>query len=109
VVDQRLAGFALLAGADPGSRRRNPGGSGGGKGGAVPDIATLPEPVRIAVQEAYGSATADLFLISTPIAVLALVAVLFIKEKSLLTTSASERMATEGAAAAPDDKVQDVR
>jgi EmrB/QacA subfamily drug resistance transporter len=87
----------------------NPGGSGGGKGGAVPDIATLPEPVRIAVQEAYGSATADLFLISTPIAVLALVAVLFIKEKSLLTTSASERMATEGAAAGPDDKVQDVR
>jgi MFS family permease len=87
----------------------NAGGGGAGNTGAVPDIATLPEPVRIAVQEAYGSATADLFLISTPIAVLALVAVVFIKEKSLLTTSASERMATEGTAAALDDMVPDGR
>ncbi|MDX6291460.1 MAG: hypothetical protein QOH50_535 [Kribbellaceae bacterium] len=87
----------------------NAGGGGAGDTGAVPDIATLPEPVRIAVQEAYGSATADLFLISTPIAVLALVAVVFIKEKSLLTTSASERMATEGTAAALDDMVPDGR
>jgi hypothetical protein len=87
----------------------NPGGGGAGDSGAVPDIGTLPEPVPIAVEEAYGSATADRFLISTPIAVPALVGVVFIKEKSLLTTSASERMATEGAAAALDDKVQDVR
>ncbi|HEY0693131.1 MAG TPA: MDR family MFS transporter [Kribbella sp.] len=85
------------------------GGGGAGDTGAVPDIATLPEPVRIAVQEAYGSATADLFLISTPIAVLALVALVFIKEKPLLTTSASERMAAEGTAAALDDMVQDGR
>jgi hypothetical protein len=41
--------------------------------------------------------------------VLALVAVVFIKEKSLLTTSASERMATEGTAAALDDMVPDGR
>ncbi|MFG1816063.1 MFS transporter [Kribbella sp. NPDC049174] len=64
-------------------------------GGAVPDINTLPEEVKVAVQEAYGNATADLFLISVPIAVLALVAIVFIKEKSLLTTSASERRAAE--------------
>ncbi|MEI8407501.1 MULTISPECIES: MFS transporter [unclassified Kribbella] len=64
-------------------------------GGAVPDISTLPEEVKVAVQEAYGNATADLFLISVPIAVLALVAIVFIKEKSLLTTSASERRAAE--------------
>jgi hypothetical protein len=34
-------------------------------------------------------------LFSVPIAVLALVAIVFIKEKSLLTTSASERRAAE--------------
>ncbi|GAA1635390.1 MDR family MFS transporter [Kribbella alba] len=76
------------------------GSTGGGGGGAVPEISKLPEPVRVAVQEAYGNATADLFVISVPIAVLALVAVLFIKEKPLLTTSASERMATEDKEAA---------
>ena len=64
-------------------------------GGAVPDINTLPEEVKVAVQEAYGNATADLFMISVPIAVLALVAILFIKEKPLLTTSAAERRAQE--------------
>ncbi|HEY0472955.1 MAG TPA: MDR family MFS transporter [Kribbella sp.] len=71
------------------------GSTGGAGGGAVPELSKLPEPVRIAVQEAYGNATADLFLISVPIAVLALVAIVFIKEKPLLTTSASERMASE--------------
>jgi MFS family permease len=64
-------------------------------GGAVPDMSTLPDEVKVAVQEAYGNATADLFMISVPIAVLALVAIVFIKEKSLLTTSASERRAAE--------------
>jgi len=62
-------------------------------GGAVSDLRTLPEPVRVAVQEAYGNATGDLFLISVPIAVLALIAIVFIKEKPLLTTSAAERRA----------------
>jgi hypothetical protein len=69
-------------------------GSSGG-GGAVPDLKTLSPEVKVAVQEAYGNATADLFVISVPIAVLALVAILFIKEKSLLTTTAAERRAAE--------------
>ncbi|WP_219413120.1 MFS transporter [Pseudonocardia nigra] len=70
-------------------------GPGGGGHGSVPDLSTLPEPVRVAVQNAYGDATADLFLIATPIAVLALVAALFIREKPLLTTSAAQRRAAE--------------
>ncbi|WP_030742697.1 MDR family MFS transporter [Streptomyces sp. NRRL F-5135] len=71
-------------------------GEGGGSGeGKIPDISTLPEPVRELVQNAYGVATAELFLVATPFAALALVAVLFIKEKPLKTTSGMERLAQE--------------
>jgi MFS family permease len=72
----------------------NPGGSSSG-GSAVPNIKDLPEQVRVVVEKAYGDATADLFMMSVPFAVLALVAVLFIKEKALLTTSGAERRAAE--------------
>ncbi|MGQ3553048.1 MDR family MFS transporter [Streptomyces rochei] len=70
------------------------GGSGGGHG-AVPDMSTLPAPMREIVEHAYGVATADLFLVATPFALLALVAVVFIKEKPLKTTSGMERLAEE--------------
>ncbi|MGW8988571.1 MDR family MFS transporter [Streptomyces zhihengii] len=74
-------------------------GGGAAGHGAVPDMSTLPEPVRAVVEHAYGVATADLFLIATPFALLALVAVVFIKEKPLKTTSGMERLAEEAAAA----------
>lgn len=73
--------------------------TGGGSGGegSVPDMTTLPEPVRGIVEHAYGVATADLFLVATPFALLALVAVVFIKEKPLKTTNGMERLAEESA------------
>ncbi|NUT36385.1 MAG: MFS transporter [Hamadaea sp.] len=67
----------------------------GGGTAAVPDLKTLPEPVLKIVQEVYGVATADLFLIGTPFAVLALITVLFIKEKPLHTLSGQDRLAQE--------------
>lgn len=48
------------------------------------------------VEHAYGVATGDLFLIATPFAFLGLLAVLFIREKPLKTTSGMERLAAEG-------------
>ncbi|MDN3270680.1 MDR family MFS transporter [Streptomyces sp. MA15] len=81
------------------------GGDGGGSGeGSVPDMSTLPEPLRQIVEHAYGVATADLFLIATPCALLALLTVVFIKEKPLKTTSGMERLAEEAGAAAGTDK-----
>ncbi|MGX1128275.1 MFS family permease [Streptomyces glaucescens] len=68
-------------------------------GHGVPDMATLPAPMRAIVENAYGVATADLFLVATPFALLALVAVLFVKEKPLKTTSGMERLAEEAAEA----------
>ncbi|MFI6820403.1 MDR family MFS transporter [Micromonospora sp. NPDC050187] len=64
----------------------------------VPDMSVLPGPIRQIVQEVYGTATAELFLIGAPIALLALVAVLFIKEKPLHNLSGDERRAKEEAA-----------
>ncbi|MFJ6157907.1 MFS transporter [Pseudarthrobacter sp. NPDC092184] len=58
----------------------------GGTAGASMDLAHMPEPVRDVMRAAYGDATAEVFLISAAVAVVALVAVLFIKEKPLRRT-----------------------
>lgn len=85
------------------TERLGPLAAGGGSGGesrAVPDISQLPAPVVRIVQDSYATATAELFLIGVPLTVLALVAVLFIKEKPLHTLSGEERLAQERAMAA---------
>jgi EmrB/QacA subfamily drug resistance transporter len=52
----------------------------------IPDLSTLPAPVRAVFEHAFGASTGELFLVSTPFVVLALVAVLFIREVPLRTT-----------------------
>ncbi|WP_344424881.1 MDR family MFS transporter [Amycolatopsis minnesotensis] len=66
-------------------------------GGAVPEISKLPEPVKHVVQEAYGTATSEIFLVAAPFAVLALIAILFLKPTELKTQTGTERLAAEGA------------
>jgi len=66
-------------------------------GGAVPDLQTLPPEVKAVVAEIYGTATADLFLVGAPIAFLAVIAVVFVKEKPLSTLSGDERLKQESA------------
>ncbi|MEV7622624.1 MDR family MFS transporter [Actinoplanes sp. NPDC089786] len=61
----------------------------------VPDITKLPPEIRSVIADIYGQATADLFLVGAPIAALAVVAVLFIREKPLHTLSGDERAAQE--------------
>lgn len=58
----------------------------GGGHGAIPDLTTLPAPVRELFEQAFGEATGHLFLVALPFAVLALVCVLFIREVPLRTT-----------------------
>ncbi len=77
--------------------------SGDGGGTAIPDMSTLPGPVRAVFETAFGDATGHLFLIAAPCAAIALVAVLFIREVPLRTTieRADELApADEGSAAA---------
>ena len=79
------------------TERLGPAASGGSGSAEVPDLSQLPEPVRRIVEDVYGIATADLFLIATPVAFLAIIAVVFIKEKPLSTLSGDERLAKEAA------------
>ncbi|MGW1514386.1 DHA2 family efflux MFS transporter permease subunit, partial [Streptomyces sp. NPDC002394] len=72
-----------------------PAGAGAAGDGAVPDMATLPAPIREIVEHAYGVATGEIFLVAAPFAFLAFLAVLFIKEKPLKTTSGMQRLAEE--------------
>ena len=48
--------------------------------GGVPDVSTMPEPIRAIFESAFGDATGHIFLVALPFAVGALIAVLLIKE-----------------------------
>jgi EmrB/QacA subfamily drug resistance transporter len=58
----------------------------GGADGASMDLVDLPAPIRDIMRAAYGDATALIFLIAAAISVVALLAVLFIKEVPLRRT-----------------------
>jgi EmrB/QacA subfamily drug resistance transporter len=70
--------------------------------GAIPDLARVPDPIRQIFEHAFGEATGHIFLVATPIAVLALVCVLFIREVPLRTTVLrADELAPEVAAEVP--------
>src|SRR4051794_12854070 len=54
--------------------------------GSIPDLGSLPAPVRTLYETAFGEATGHLFLTAAPFAFLAFLCVLFIKEVPLRTT-----------------------
>ncbi|NGO48020.1 MFS transporter [Streptomyces ureilyticus] len=66
--------------------------------GSIPDLDALPAPVRTVVESAYGHGVADVFLYSAPLALLALLMALFIKEVPLRTRGG---MAQAAEAASP--------
>ncbi len=59
----------------------------GGDSGSIPKLSALPAPIRTVVESAYGHGVGDLFLYAAPVAFLALIAVLFIKEVPLRTSA----------------------
>ncbi|MFH0521763.1 MFS transporter [Streptomyces sp. M41] len=76
--------------------------------GEIPDLDALPAPVRTVIESAYGHGVADVFLYAAPIALLALLFALFIKEVPLKTQGALAQAAgsespepTRAAAAEP--------
>ena len=94
VVDRVTTGLARL-GVDPSAA--------GGQSSSIPDMSTLPGPVRAVFEAAFGDATGRIFLIAAPCAAVALVAVLFIREVPLRTTIERE---DETAAVAPEATVR---
>lgn len=60
--------------------------------GDVPKVGQLPETVRSIVESAYGHGIADSFIIAIPLAVIAVIAIAFIKNKPLSTKNAAEQL-----------------
>ena len=58
----------------------------GGDSHSIPDLGSLPVPIRDLYEHAFGDATGHLFLIALPFAVLSLLLLLFIEEKPMRTT-----------------------
>lgn len=75
VADKVTIGLATL-GLTPDAHRSH----------EIPELSALPGPVRAVFEHAFGASTGELFLVSTPFVLAALVAVLFIREIPLRTT-----------------------
>ncbi len=96
VLAERIAGYIREGMAGLGA----PAGSGSGPaGGGIPDLSKLPAPVRTVVESAYGHGIGDIYLYAAPVALIALILVLFIKEVPLRTRSALEGDGPEDAPA----------
>ena len=68
-----------------------------GSGGVgLADLADAPAPIQELIRVSYGDATGRIFLVSAVIAVIAVAAILFIREVALRTESGEERRAREG-------------
>ena len=61
--------------------------------GNLPNVSALPQAVRVIVESAYGHGIADAFIVAIPLAIISLVAIIFLPNKSLSTKTASQTMA----------------
>ncbi|WP_106814741.1 MDR family MFS transporter [Microbacterium timonense] len=60
--------------------------------GTIPQVSALPEGIRVIVEDIYAQAIAHSFLIAVPLAVLSLVAIIFLPNKPLTRMTTSERV-----------------
>ncbi|MBI9115796.1 MDR family MFS transporter [Sanguibacter suaedae] len=78
--------------------------AGQGTGTSIPDVNALPPALRDVVESAYGAGVADIFLVAAPIAVVALVAILFLEEVPLgLKSGVQQRIEDMDGASTADD------
>lgn len=77
IADRITTGIAGLAPADQAIAAQALG------SGTIPQPATLPDAVRVVVESAYGIGVGDVFLFSIPLAVITLIAVIFLPNAKL--------------------------
>jgi EmrB/QacA subfamily drug resistance transporter len=63
--------------------------------GTLPEVNTLPVPIRTIVESVYGQAVADIFLVAVPLAIISVIAILFLPNITLGSKTAIERMREE--------------
>lgn len=64
--------------------------------GSIPAVSKLPSGVRQIIESAYGQGVADVFLIAAPIAVLLVLAIVFMPNVPLTTKTVAERSTDQG-------------
>ncbi|MFD6288466.1 MDR family MFS transporter [Streptomyces sp. NPDC060205] len=94
VLTTRIGHHALdtIAGLSPQDQATAAKASGSGR---LPDLAALPTPVRTWLEGAYGHGIGDIFLYVSPVALIAFLVTLFIREVPLSASSGLVRAATE--------------
>ena len=63
------------------------------KGGAIPKLTELTAPIREVVEEAYGHGIGDIFLAASPVAIVAIIAIILLPNIPLSTKSAAQQRA----------------
>ncbi|MBA4866069.1 MFS transporter [Streptomyces sp. PSKA54] len=103
VMSSRITHYIQDGIADLGPKAAKAMGSSGGD--SIPDLDALPGPIRALMQSAYGHGIADVFLYVAPIAFLAFLVTLFIKEVPLKSSGSLEEATGQesGTAPAPAD------
>ncbi len=62
------------------------------RSGTMPQVSTMPETLRIVIEDIYATGISHSFLIAVPFAIISLLAVLFLPDKPLLTMTTTERL-----------------
>lgn len=65
--------------------------------GTLPEVRLLPEPVRSIVEDFYAQAISHAFLIGIPLAIISLIAILFLPNRPLTTMTTTERARADAA------------
>jgi EmrB/QacA subfamily drug resistance transporter len=60
--------------------------------GTIPQVSALPESIRVIVEDIYAQAIAHSFLIAVPLAVVSLIAIVFLPNRPLTRMTTSERV-----------------
>ncbi|MEU6766379.1 MFS transporter [Streptomyces sp. NPDC046853] len=100
VMSTRITHYVKDGLADLGPKAQQMG-HGGTGGGGIPDLDKLPAPFRTVMESAYGHGIADVFLIAAPLAFLAFLITIFIKEVPLRTSGALAQAAESADAGTP--------
>ncbi len=85
-----------------------PAGAIGNSGTAIPNIAALPEPVRTAVESAYGEAVGFVFLIAAPLALVTIIAIAFLPNRPLGMKTAVQQLNEENGARLAEVAANDI-
>ncbi|WP_420836959.1 MDR family MFS transporter [Agromyces badenianii] len=69
--------------------------------GSIPQISALPDFMRVVVESAYGTGVGNVFLAAVPLAIITLIAVIFLPNADLGTQSAIQRAKAEQRSGSP--------